>query len=258
MSLINFEIVENVGRIYLNRPEKYNAFNKEMGDGLLAALERCQEDDVRAIYFSAVGKAFCAGQDLKEADGRELSDFIIESIDQKFNPIAKLIYDIEKPIVAAVNGPAVGAGANLALVCDIIVASKSAYFSQGFSKIGLIPDTAGTYVLPRLIGFQKALAYAMLGDKIGAEEAERIGMIYKVFEDDAFEAGSLEIAQRLAKLPTKALGLTKQAFNRGLSNDFHTQLEVEKELQCEAGCTHDFVEGVTAFNEKRSPNFLGR
>ncbi|MBT8189612.1 MAG: enoyl-CoA hydratase/isomerase family protein, partial [Bacteroidia bacterium] len=177
---------------------------------------------------------------------------------EHYNQMALSVYNCPKPIVAAVNGVAAGAGANLALLCDIVVARESASFIQAFSKIGLIPDTAGTYALPRLVGFQKALALAMLGDKVGAMEAERIGMIYKYYPDDEFESASIAIAEKLSKMPTKGLALTKKAFNKGLCDSFEEHLEVEAQLQAEAGESYDYNEGVQAFLEKRKPEFKGR
>lgn len=257
MSSILFEIKDGVAIIKLNRPEVYNSFNKEMALSLQKRLDECEEnDEVRAIYLIGEGKAFCAGQDLQEVtdpDGPELTSIVSDH----YNPIIERLRNIEKPIVGAVNGVAAGAGANIALACDICVATESAKFIQAFSMIGLIPDSGGTFTLPRLIGLQKATALMMLGDKIGAVEAERIGMIYKYFADEEFADGSLMIAQKLAKLPTKGLGLTKRALNLSMISDLATQLKTEEELQTMAGGTHDYNEGVAAFLEKRKPEFKG-
>lgn len=257
MSSIQFEIQNGVAIIRLNRPEVFNSFNKEMALSLQTRLDECDADDaIRAIYIIGEGKAFCAGQDLQEVtdpNGPELTSIVRDH----YNPIIDRIRNIEKPIVGAVNGVAAGAGANIALACDICVATESASFIQAFSKIGLIPDSGGTFTLPRLVGMQKAAALMMLGDKVGAAEAESLGMIYKYFSDDTFAEESLKIAQKLAKMPTKGIGLTKRALNLSMISDLDTQLKVEEELQTIAGGTHDYNEGVAAFLEKRKPEFKG-
>ncbi len=246
-----------VCEIKLNRPEVFNSFNKSMALALQKALDDCeQNDEVRAIVITGEGKAFCAGQDLAEAtdpNGPELKMIVREH----YNPIIERIRNIEKPIIAAVNGVAAGAGANIALACDITIAKKSASFIQAFSKIGLIPDSGGTFFLPRIIGSQKALALMMTGDKVSAEEADKMNMIYKAVDDEMFENEVLTFSQNLAKMPTKGLGLTKKAVNQSFSNTLTEQLNVEEILQTEAGKTYDFNEGVTAFIEKRKPVFKG-
>lgn len=258
MDPIQFEKKGGIGKILLNRPEKYNSFNREMALAMQAALDECKRDaEVRAIYITGAGKAFSAGQDLAEVadeNGPELTTILMEH----YNPIVSRLREIEKPIVAAVNGVAAGAGANIALACDIVVAAASASFIQAFSKIGLIPDSGGTYTLPRLVGYQKAAALMMLGDKVSAEEAERLGMIYHFFPDEDFHAQSWAIAERLAQMPTVGLGLTKRALNYSLDNDLNRQLAIEDQLQSTAGLTEDYAEGVRAFLEKRLPDFKGR
>jgi 2-(1,2-epoxy-1,2-dihydrophenyl)acetyl-CoA isomerase len=248
----------NVCEIKLNRPEVFNSFNKAMALALQKALDECEKnDDVRAIVITGEGKAFCAGQDLAEAtdpNGPELKMIVKEH----YNPIIERIRNIEKPIIAAVNGVAAGAGANIALACDITIAKKSASFIQAFSKIGLIPDSGGTFFLPRIIGSQKALALMMTGDKISAEEAEKMNMIYQAVEDEVFESVVIAFAEKLSTMPTRGLGLTKRAVNQSFSNSLSEQLSVEEELQTEAGKTDDFNEGVTAFMEKRKPIFTGK
>ena len=248
----------NVCEIKLNRPEVFNSFNKAMALALQKALDECEKnDDVRAIVITGEGKAFCAGQDLAEATdpkGPELKTIVKEH----YNPIIERIRNIEKPIIAAVNGVAAGAGANIALACDITIAKKSASFIQAFSKIGLIPDSGGTFFLPRIIGSQKALALMMTGDKISAEEAEKMNMIYQAVEDEVFESVVIAFAEKLATMPTRGLGLTKRAVNQSFSNSLSEQLSVEEELQTEAGKTDDFNEGVNAFMEKRKPIFTGK
>ena len=257
MSSIQFEVVEGVGIIRLNRPEVFNSFNREMAVAFQDILDVYEETKaVRAMYITGIGKAFCAGQDLQEATdpkGPKLQTIVR----QHYNPIIERLRNIEKPIVAAVNGVAAGAGANIALACDICVATESASFIQAFSKIGLIPDSGGTFILPRLIGLQRATAFMMLGDKISAKDAQSMGMIYKYFNDDTFAEESMNIAKTLAKLPTVGLGLTKKALNLSLISDLSTQLETEEELQTMAGSTYDYKEGVAAFLEKRKAVFKG-
>ena len=241
----------------LNRPEVFNSFNKEMAFALQAALKSAAEDNaVRVILITGEGKAFCAGQDLAEAtdpNGPELKSIVRDH----YNPIIELIRNIEKPIVAAVNGVAAGAGANIALACDITIAKQSASFIQAFSKIGLIPDSGGTFFLPRIVGSQKALALMMTGDKISADDADRMNMIYKSVSDDQFEETVRTFTEQLATMPTRGLGLTKKAVNASFSNNLTDQLALEERLQTEAGQTHDFNEGVAAFLEKRKPVFKG-
>jgi 2-(1,2-epoxy-1,2-dihydrophenyl)acetyl-CoA isomerase len=240
MESILFEQRDAVAIIRLNRPDKYNSFNRPMALAMQERLDACEADDsIRAIYITGEGKAFCAGQDLVEAidpEGPELTKIVSEH----YNPIIKKIRRIRKPIVAAVNGVAAGAGANIALACDVVVATESASFIQAFSKIGLIPDSGGTFFLPRLVGFQKASALMMLGDKVGAVEAERLGMLYKVFSDDTFAEESMAIAIQLSQMPTKGLGFTKCALNRSMRNNLDKQLELEDELQTNAGSTADY------------------
>lgn len=241
----------------MSRADKYNSFVREMALALQEKLMAADtHKEVRAIVITGSGKAFCAGQDLAEAidpDGPELTKIVSEH----YNPIIALLRKIEKPIVAAVNGVAAGAGANIALACDVVIAKESASFIQAFSKIGLIPDSGGTFFLPRLIGMQKASALMMLGDKISSAEAEKMGMIYKAVADDAFEATVEKIAEKLSKMPTKGLGLTKRALNETYNNSLNQQLALEDKLQTEAGKSYDYQEGVNAFLEKRKPEFKG-
>jgi 2-(1,2-epoxy-1,2-dihydrophenyl)acetyl-CoA isomerase len=257
MNFITSEQKNNVLIIKLNRPDKFNSFNREMAFELHNALDNAENNEnIRAIVLTGTGKAFCAGQDLAEAIDPN-GPGIAKIVDEHYNPIILRLRSIEKPIIAAVNGVAAGAGANIALACDIVTATFSASFIQAFSKIGLIPDSGGTFFLPRLIGFQKASALMMLGDKVAATEAQQIGMIYKVFSDETFMDDVLKLAETLSNMPTKAIGFTKRLLNQSLNNDLNAQLRQEGNLQVEAANTSDYKEGVNAFLEKRKPEFKG-
>lgn len=257
MTFIKTEIDESVMKITLNRPDKFNCFNREMALQLQSALDKASTDKtIRAIYLTGEGKAFCAGQDLAEAidiNGPGLETIVIEH----YNPIILKIRNIEKPVICAVNGVAAGAGANIALACDVVIASSSVAFIQAFSKIGLIPDSSGTFFLPRLIGFGKASALMMLGDKISAEHAEQMGMIYKVVEEPNLQIEAMAIAKKLADMPTKGIGLTKRLLNHSMSNTLEQQLQAEADTQIQAANSYDYNEGVNAFLEKRKPIFKG-
>lgn len=255
---IELKIENKIAFITLNRPDVFNSFNREMALSMQEKLDNCASDsNVRAIVISGNGKAFCAGQDLKEVTDPELNPGFRKILEEHYNPIIKKIRTIEKPVIAAVNGVAAGAGANIALACDIVVVVESASFIQAFSKIGLVPDSAGTFFLPRLIGFQKATALMMLGDKVSAQEALDLGMIYKVFSVENFEEEVNNLATILANMPTKALGLTKRLLNQSLTNTLEQQLHLESDLQIEASSSNDYKEGVSAFVEKRKPIFNG-
>ncbi|WP_157363881.1 enoyl-CoA hydratase-related protein [Winogradskyella endarachnes] len=258
MSSIELKIENQIATITLNRPEVFNSINREMAFLFQDTLDACETNaDVRAIVITGAGKAFCAGQDLKEVTDPDLNPGFKKILDEHYNPIITRIRAIKKPIIAAVNGVAAGAGANIALACDIVVAHEKVSFIQAFSLIGLIPDSAGTFFLPRLIGFQKALALAMLGDKVSADEAEKMGMIYKVLPLESFEEDVSKLALKLANMPTLALGKIKEAFNQSLTNNLEEQLALESKLQIEAAITNDYAEGAAAFIEKRKPNFKG-
>lgn len=259
MNSIELKLENKVAIIKLNRPEVFNSFNREMAFLLHDTLDACEKNaDVRAIVLTGNGKAFCAGQDLKEVTDPELNPGFKKILEEHYNPIITRIRAIKKPIIAAVNGVAAGAGANIALACDVIVAHEKVSFIQAFSLIGLVPDSAGTFFLPRLIGFQKALALAMLGDKISAVEAEKMGMIYKCVPFEEFEDTINKLALKMANMPTKALGLIKELYNNSLTNDLESQLALESKLQIEAAESSDYAEGVAAFIEKRKPNFKGK
>jgi 2-(1,2-epoxy-1,2-dihydrophenyl)acetyl-CoA isomerase len=255
---ISFEISEGIAWIKLNRPEVYNAFNRSMALQMQTCLtEAATAEEVRAVVITGNGKAFSAGQDLAEAvapDGPGLERILKEH----YNPIIRSIVALEKPVIALVNGVAAGAGANIALACDVVIAHEQASFIQAFSKIGLIPDSGGTYFLPRLIGSQKALALMMTGDKVSAKEAEQMNMIFKAVPADSYETFTTDFVTQIANMPTKALALTKKAVQLSWFQSLEEQLDTELNLQVEAGNTADFNEGVQAFLEKRNPNFTGK
>ena len=258
MSSILITIKNGLATITLNRPDKFNAFNRELALQLQTVLDDCAADEnVRCILITGAGKAFCAGQDIAELTG-ENAIGINRILSEHYNPIVARIRNIGKPIVAAVNGVAAGAGANIALCCDVVLATTSASFIQAFSKIGLIPDSGGTYYLPRIIGFAKASALMMTGDKVTATEAEKMGMIYKVIEDELFEEACIAQANTLAQMPTQGLAFTKAALNKSFQNNFDQQLHEEDRLQQKAAATADYQEGINAFLEKRKPIFTGK
>tara|TARA_B100000900_G_scaffold272780_1_gene233015 strand:+ start:931 stop:1701 length:771 start_codon:yes stop_codon:yes gene_type:complete len=256
--MILFEIKDGVGKICLNRPEKFHSVVKNLALELQKKLDECAtNNDVRAVLITATGKAFCAGQDLGEATAPNAPN-IGEIIHKHYNPIINKIRNLQKPVISAVNGVAAGAGASLALCCDIVVAKESASFIQAFSMIGLVPDSGATYFLPRLIGKQKAAALMMTADPVKSKQAVDMGMIYKCYSDDEFETESWKLARKLAKMPTRGLAFTKKLLNSSFSNNLEHQLNLEKKYQIMAAETEDFNEGVNAFLEKRKPNFKGK
>lgn len=251
------ERIDKVLLLSLNRPDVLNSFHMAMAKELQLAFEDAATDrDVRAILLTGEGRGFCAGQDLSEAIS-ENGPSIREIVNKTYNPIIRHIRQIEKPVVCAVNGVAAGAGANIAFACDITLASENASFIQSFSKIGLIPDSAGTFFLPRLIGQQRAAALMMLAEKLPAAKALEWGLIYKTTPEAELRNEALAIARQLSEMPTVGLGLTKKALNISLSNDLLSQLETEAELQNMAAKSADHKEGVNAFLEKRAPQFKG-
>jgi len=250
---------EQILFITLNRPDVLNSFNRPMGASFHKTLERAAADpDVRCLLITGAGRAFCAGQDLAEAlpPDQEPPD-IRDIIRDTYNPAIRGIRGIEKPVICAVNGVAAGAGANLALACDFVLASEKAGFIQAFSKIALIPDSGGTFFLPRLVGLARATEMAFLGDRIGPQQALDWGLIYRTCSPDDLTQESTQLARKLAAGPTRAYGLIKRAFNSSLSNTLDDQLELERELQGMAAQGDDYREGVTAFQEKRAARFQG-
>lgn len=254
--LILFDKKESVAIITLNRDETLNSFNRQMALELQETLEICKTDkSIRSIILTGTGRAFCAGQDLEEASKPNLDLGAI--VREYYNPIIRSIRQIEKPVIAAVNGVAAGAGANIALACDFVIASREASFIQAFSKIGLIPDSGGTFFLPRLVGLPRATAMMMLAEKIQADKAFEIGMIYSSVEPPELMTEAETLAIKLAMMPTKGLGLTKRALNMSFCNNLEAHLNVEEELQKLAGETYDYREGIEAFLQKRQPDFKG-
>ncbi|MBI3515795.1 MAG: 2-(1,2-epoxy-1,2-dihydrophenyl)acetyl-CoA isomerase [Proteobacteria bacterium] len=252
---IGYDEADGVAAITLNRPDKLNSFTPELHRELAAALDQAERDDgVRALLLTGAGRAFCAGQDLSSLDMPTVGD----TIERLYNKLVRRLRDLPKPIVCAVNGVAAGAGANLALACDIVLAARSASFIQAFCKIGLVPDTGGTYVLPRLVGSARALALALTGEPVSGEQAAAWGMIWRAVDDAQLMDEARALARRLAAGATKGLGLTKQALNRSLANDLDAQLAVERDLQIAASRTEDCREGIAAFLAKRPPVFTGR
>jgi 2-(1,2-epoxy-1,2-dihydrophenyl)acetyl-CoA isomerase len=258
MSSILFSIQHGIASITLNRPDKFNSFDKEMAMAMQEALDVCAGDEqIRCVLITGNGKAFCAGQDLAEATSTEFAGFTAV-VSKHYNPIIRKMRNLPKPIVVAVNGVAAGAGANIALAGDIVVAHENASFIQAFSKIGLVPDSGGTFILPRLIGMQRASALMMLGDKVSAAEALQMGMLYKVYNDADYATSVASLVQQVAAMPTQGLVLTKQLLNQSVQHNLAEQLQAECDVQTLAGNTKDYAEGVASFLEKRKPNFTGQ
>ncbi|MFK8015264.1 MAG: 2-(1,2-epoxy-1,2-dihydrophenyl)acetyl-CoA isomerase PaaG [Gammaproteobacteria bacterium] len=257
---IEFFVRDGYAQLTLNRPQAMNSFTAAMHAEVRDALTTVACDKaIRALLLTGAGRGFCAGQDLNDRK-RQDNDGPIdlgESLDNFYNPLIRSLRHLPKPVVCAVNGAAAGAGANLALACDIVLAARSAKFIQGFCKIGLMPDSGGTWVLPRLVGHARATALTLLGEPVSAEKAADIGMIYQVFDNDQLLPAAQAMCAHLATQPTAALAATKRALLRSLDNSFDAQLDLERDAQRHLGTTADYREGVSAFLAKRKPNFAG-
>lgn len=254
-------LADGVLRLTLNRPDKLNSFNEEMHMALRAGFQRAQDEEaVRAVLLTGAGRGFCAGQDLGDRDPRKGGPVpdLGQTLDRFYNPTLRLIRALEKPVICAVNGVAAGAGANIALACDIVLAARSAKFIQAFSKIGLIPDAGGSWSLARILGEPRAKALALTAAPLPAEAAAAWGLIWQAVDDDALMAEAEALALSLAAGPTLGLGLTKRLIQAAASNSLDAQLDMERDLQQEAGRSADYAEGVTAFLEKRKAEFKGK
>lgn len=257
---IRFVIENSIARLTLNRPDRLNSFTKQMHVELRHAISRCVPEGARVLLITGEGKGFCAGQDLNDravAPGQTAID-LGESVEKNYAPLVKSLRALPMPVVAAVNGVAAGAGCNFALACDLVVATESAIFLQPFCKLGLIPDTGGSYFLPRLVGTQRAMGLALLGDKISATRAAEMGLIWECVPDEQFVARINAIAAQLASGPTFGYAKTKQAIYESANNPLDTQLVVEGQFMRLCGFSEDYREGVAAFKEKRAPKFVGR
>jgi len=255
-----FSVERGIARLTLNRPGKLNSFNTTMHEEVRAALARVVPEGARVLVLTGAGRAFCAGQDLADravapdAGPVDLGD----SIEEHYKPLVLALRNLPLPVIAAVNGVAAGAGANIALACDLVIAARSASFIQSFCKLGLVPDSGGTWSLPRLVGQARAMGLALLGDKLGAQEAAQWGLIWRCVEDAAFPQAIEELATQLAAAPTRGLARTKQALYESWGRPLATQLDIERDFQSELGGTADYAEGVAAFAGKRAPAFTGR
>ena len=257
---IKYQVNKGVGVLTLNRPETLNSFTAQMHEEVRQAMKDVRTNKaVRCLVITGEGRGFCAGQDLNDRSVKatdELPD-LGESVEKNYNPLIRSIMTMDKPVLCAVNGVAAGAGASIALACDIVLAARSAKFVQVFCKIGLVPDSGGTFNLPRTVGLARAKGLALLGDKLSAEKADSWGMIWQCVDDDKLMDETLALAEHLATQPTKGLAMIKKLLNESLSNPLHHQLELEKEAMRSLGLTSDYREGVSAFMEKRLPNFTG-
>jgi 2-(1,2-epoxy-1,2-dihydrophenyl)acetyl-CoA isomerase len=256
---IQLEIATGVARLTFNRPDRLNSFTVQMHDEVSRALEAVAKSDARVLVLTGAGRGFCAGQDLADravAPGGEGVD-LGESLEKRYNPLIRKLTSLEMPVICAVNGVAAGAGANIALACDIVIAARSAKFIQSFANIGLIPDSGGTWTLPRLAGQARALGLALTGEPLTAERAEAWGVIWKCVDDDKLAAEADALATKFASAPTRGLALTKKLVRESGARTLDAQLEIERDAQRALGRTADYKEGVGAFMEKRTPKFTG-
>ena len=259
---IQFSIAKGLAKLTLNRPDKLNSFTTQMHAEVREVLKKIKRDDsVRALLITGNGRGFCAGQDLNDravnSDDVEMPDLSL-SVEKNYNPLVRTLSSIPIPVICAVNGIAAGAGANIALACDLVMAAESASFIQSFNRLGLIPDSGGTWALPRLVGLSQALALCLVGEKVHAADAQKMGMIWKVVPDDSLLTEAETLGYQLAKGPTKGLGYVKRALRASLDNSLDQQLDLERDLQGIAGRTEDYREGVQAFMQKRDPNYRGK